>query len=153
MTLYFWGSSRQMLCIGVWWLQRSSKIQTPSLHQNYSHWSLCTTEVMYGMGVWTRCIIKVYQYLQHSIASQQKYSYQSSDPMCHVSRNWKTMESHIDILILMFMLYVWCICRRGGTSFPTVLQCESLQETRTTLLTELLCDASSYIKSPYESFC
>ena len=70
------------------------------------YWSLCVTKLTYGIEVWPigrigmDALEKVHNQCAKSI---QGLPVQTSDPACHATLGWKTMEAHCDLYILMFL--------------------------------------------------
>lgn len=81
------------------------------------YWSLCVPKMTYGMEVWpisiqsNNAMEKVHNHVAKCI---QGLPEQTSDPACHATLGWRTIESHVDVVSLMFLwqllsLPVFCI--------------------------------------------
>ena len=81
------------------------------------YWSLCVPKMTYGMEVWPIC-------RQNTIAMEKSHNQvakciqglpeQTSDPACHATLGWGTIEAHVDAVSLMFLwqllsLPVYCV--------------------------------------------
>lgn len=70
------------------------------------YWSLCISKVTYGLEVWPvddLCLQRIETFHNQSAKCIQCLPDNTPDPMCHAALNWKTIESHVDFVMLMFL--------------------------------------------------
>ena len=70
------------------------------------YWSLCVPRMTYGIEVWPvgqAGISAMTRAHNQSAKVIQGLPPQTSDPVCHSTLGWKTMEAHVDLCVLMFL--------------------------------------------------
>ncbi len=110
------------------------------------YWSLCVTKLTYGLEVWPpgeQGLTKFETFHNQVAKTIQGLPDKTSDPMCHAALNWRTMESHYDVLTLMFL---WRLM-----SLPATCIYNQLFIKRITNVSSQVSSGVSYLKSPIHS--